>query len=51
MKDCPELEELLVQCIGDNVVGYFSQEKSSDTQDVSVFTLVNNNVRSDRALN
>lgn len=43
MKDCPEIEELLVQCIGDNVVGFFEQNKSSEELDVSVFTLVSNN--------
>lgn len=51
MKNCPEMEEMLVQCIGDNVVGFFYQEKSDDKQDVSVFTLVSNTVRSDQALN
>lgn len=51
MKDCPEIEELLLQCIGDNVAGYFHREVEGAELDVSVFTLVHNDVRSDRILN
>lgn len=40
MKDCPEIEELLLAVIGDEVVGVFEREHRTSEQVVRVFTPV-----------
>lgn len=45
MKDCPEIEELLLAVIGDEVVGFFEREAISSDQVVRVFTPVYKKVK------
>jgi hypothetical protein len=40
MKDCPEIEELLLRVIGDDVVGFFERKLTTSEQEVRVFTPV-----------
>lgn len=40
MKDCPEIEELLLRVVGDGVVGFFEQKAETPYQEVRVFTPV-----------
>lgn len=45
MKDCPEIEELLLSVIGDEVVGVFERELTTSNQIVRVFTPVYKNAK------
>lgn len=45
MKDCPEIEELLLSVIGDEVVGVFEREHTTPEQVVRVFTPVYRNAK------
>jgi hypothetical protein len=40
MKDCPEIEELLLSVIDRNVVGFFEKRLTTEEQEVRVFTFV-----------
>ena len=51
MKDCPEIEELLLAVIGDEVVGIFEREHTTSEQVVRVFTPVYKNAKSQGFVN
>ena len=40
MKNCQELEELLKNVLGDEVVGFFERKLATEYQEVRVFTPV-----------
>ncbi len=51
MKDCPEIEELLLRVIGDDVVGFFERKASTSEQEVRVFTPVYSSTKSQGLVN
>jgi hypothetical protein len=50
MKDCPEIEELLLNVIGRDVVGFFERRLITSEQEVRVFVPVYQN-RDQKVLN
>lgn len=39
MKDCPEIEQLVLRCIGDDVVDYYRQKTVSFDEEITTFRL------------
>lgn len=51
MKDCPEITELLLKCIGDEAIGFFERKLNTAEQEMSVFIPVYQNTKSKDLVN